>query len=39
MDDESGEFMERVELTCVGRSESKMERLLLQTPKRKSYHC
>ena len=26
MDDESGEFMERAELVCVGRSESKMER-------------
>jgi len=26
MDDESGEFMETGELTCVGRSESKMER-------------
>ena len=26
MDDESGEFMERAELACVGRSESKMER-------------
>ena len=25
MDDESGEFMERAELLCVGRSESKME--------------
>ena len=27
MDDESGEFMERAELVCIGRSESKMERL------------
>jgi len=27
MDDESGEFMEITELTCVGRSQSKMERL------------
>jgi len=27
MDDESGESMERAELACVGRSESKMERL------------
>jgi len=27
MDDESGEFMERAELTCVRRSQSKMERL------------
>jgi len=26
MEDESGEFMERAELLCVGRSESKMER-------------
>jgi len=26
MDDESGEFMERAELVCVGRTESKMER-------------
>jgi len=26
MDDESGEFMEIAELTCVERSESKMER-------------
>jgi len=26
MDDESGEFMEKAELACVGRSESKMER-------------
>jgi len=26
MDDESGEFMERAKLVCVGRSESKMER-------------
>jgi len=26
MDDENGEFMERAELTCVGRSESKMEK-------------
>jgi len=25
MDDESGEFMERSELVCVGRSESEME--------------
>ena len=28
MDDESGKFMERAELVCVERSESKMERLL-----------
>jgi len=26
MDDDSDEFMERAELVCVGRSESKMER-------------
>jgi len=26
MDDESGEFMERAEMVCVGRSQSKMER-------------
>jgi len=26
MDDESGEFVERAELVCVGGSESKMER-------------
>ena len=26
MDDESGEFMQRAELVCVGRSESEMER-------------
>jgi len=26
MDEESGEFMEKAELVCVGRSESKMER-------------
>jgi len=26
MDDESGEFIEKVELACVGKSESKMER-------------
>jgi len=26
MDDESGEFMERAEVTCIGRSESEMER-------------
>jgi len=26
MDDENGKFMERAEQTCVGRSESKMER-------------
>ena len=26
MDDESGKFMERAEVVCVGRSESKMER-------------
>jgi len=26
MDDESGAFMEKAELTCVGRSQSKMER-------------
>ena len=25
MDDESGEFMEKAELVCVGRSESEME--------------
>ena len=26
MDDESGEFVERAELACVGRSESETER-------------
>jgi len=28
MDDDSGEFMEKAELACAGRSESKMERLV-----------